>query len=53
MEKLNYFRLTGAIDVKIVLFFEEKSSVKMLALTFSSKLGWGSYVISIAKTASK
>ena len=25
----------------------------MLGLTFSSKLDWGSYVISIAKTASK
>ena len=29
---------------------EEKSSFKMLGLTFSSKLDWGSY---IAKTASK
>ena len=32
---------------------EEKQSLKMLGLTFSSKLDWGSYVISIAKTASK
>ena len=32
---------------------EEKSSFKMLELTFSSKLDWGSYIISIAKTASK
>ena len=32
---------------------EEKSSFKMLKLTFSSKLDWGSYIISIAKTASK
>ena len=32
---------------------EEKSSFKMLGLTFSSMLGWGSYIISIAKTASK
>ena len=31
---------------------EEKSSFKMLGLT-SSKLDWGSYIISIAKTASK
>ena len=30
---------------------EEKSSFKMLGLTFSSKLDWGSYIISIAKTA--
>ena len=32
---------------------EEKSSFKMLGLTFSSKLDWGSYIISIAKTDSK
>ena len=32
---------------------EEKLSVKMLELTFSSELDWGSYIISIAKTASK
>ena len=32
---------------------EEKSSFKMLGLTFSSKLDWGSYIISIAKTACK
>ena len=32
---------------------EEKSSFKMLGLTFSSKLDWGSYIISIAKTASR
>ena len=32
---------------------EEKSSFKMLGLTFSSKLDWGSYIISITKTASK
>ena len=32
---------------------EEKSSFKTLRLTFSSILDWGSYNISIAKTASK
>ena len=32
---------------------EEKSSFKMLELTFSSKRDRGSYIISIAKTASK
>ena len=32
---------------------EEKSSFKILGLTFSSKLDWGSYIISIAKTTSK
>ena len=30
---------------------EEESSFKMLGLTFSSKLDWGSYIISFAKTA--
>ena len=32
---------------------EEKSSFKILGLTFSSKLDWGSYIIAIAKSASK
>ena len=32
---------------------EEKSSFKMLGLTFSSNSDWGSYIISIAKIASK
>ena len=32
---------------------EEKSSFKMMGLNFSSKLDWGSYIISIAKTAFK
>ena len=32
---------------------KEKSSFKMLGLTLSSKLDWGSYIISIAKTSSK
>ena len=32
---------------------EENSSLKMLGLTFSSKLDWGPYMISIAKTASE
>ena len=36
---------TGAIDVKIDgSVLEEKSSFKMLRLTFSSKLDWGSYI---------
>ena len=44
----------SSVDVKMdgsVLV--EKSSFKMLGLTFSSKLDWGSYIISIAKTPSK
>ena len=49
-----WFNNTGAIDVKIDGFvLEENSSFKMLGLTFSSKLDWGFYIISIAKTASK
>ena len=41
---------TRAIDVKMNGFvLEEKSSFKMLGLTFSSKLDWGCYIISIAK----
>ena len=32
---------------------EGKTSLKMLGLTFSSKLDWGFYIVSIAKTASK
>ena len=44
----------GSIDVKMGgSILEEKSSFKMLGLTFFSKLDWGSYIISIAKTASK
>ena len=44
----------GSIDVIMDgSVLEEKSSFKMLGLTFSSKLDWGSYIISIAKTASK
>ena len=43
---------TGSIDVKMDgSVLEEKSSFKMLWLTFSCKLDWGSYIISIAKTA--
>ena len=44
----------GSIDVKMDgSAVEQKSSFKMLGLIFSSKLDWGSYIISIAKIASK
>ena len=44
---------TGAIDVEMDgSVLEEKSSFKMLGLPFSSKLDWGSYIFSIAKTTS-
>ena len=43
---------TGSIDVKMDgSVLEEKSSFKMLGLTFSSELDWGSYINSIAKSA--
>ena len=41
---------TDATDVKMDgCVLEEKSSFKMLELTFSSKLDWGSYIIYIDK----
>ena len=44
----------GAIDVNMDgSVLEEKSSFKMLELTLFSKLDWGSYIISTAKTAFK
>ena len=44
---------TGSIDMKLGgSVLGEKSSFKMQGLTFSSKLDWGSYSISISKTAS-
>ena len=44
----------GSSDVKMDgSVLEEKSSFKMLGFNFSSKLDWGSCIISIAKTASK
>ena len=47
------FNNTGTIDVKMDGSpLEENSSLKVLGLTFSSKMYWGSYIISIAKTAS-
>ena len=45
---------TGAVDLKMDgSVLEENTSFKMLGLTFSSKLDWGSYIVSIAKAASK
>ena len=43
----------GFLDVKMDgSVLDEKSSFKMLELTFSSKLDLGSYIITIAKTTS-
>ena len=44
----------GSIDLKMDgSVLEEKSSFKMLGLTFSLKLDWCSYIICIAKTGFK
>ena len=43
---------TGCLDVKMdESVLKEKPSFKMLVLTFSSKLDWDSYIISVADTA--
>ena len=48
------FNNTLAINMKMdESFLEEKSSFKILGLTFSSKIDWGSHIVSIAKTTSK
>ena len=48
------FYWSGAIDVKMDgSVIEEKSSFEMLGLSFASKLNWGSYIVSITKSASK
>ena len=46
---------TGAIDVKMGGFILRKKQLLrlLLGLTLPSKLDWGFYIISIAKTASK
>ena len=41
---------TVAIDEKVGGSVEERSSFKILGLTFSSKLDWSSYIISIASS---
>ena len=43
----------GSIDVKMDGSVLEETSFPILRTTFSSKLDWGSYFISIAKTTSK
>ena len=50
----DWFNNNGSIDVKMDgSVLEENSSFKMLGLTFSSKLNWGSSIIFIAKAAFK
>ena len=51
---LDWSNNTGAIDVKMDgSVLEEKSSSKMLGLSFSTKLEWDSNIFSTAKTVSK
>ena len=52
--RLEWSSNTGVVDMKMDgPILEEKLSFKMLGLTFSSKLDWGSDIISIVKTTSK
>ena len=45
---------SDTIDVKMDWsVLEEKSYFKMLEPSFSSKLGWDSYIVCVAKTSSK
>ena len=59
LEKLIWFHLIGLVTLALLiwkwvgLFMRKKSSFKMLGFTVCSKLDWGSYIISIAKTVSK
>ena len=52
--QLALFYRSDAIVVKMDgSALEEKSTFKMMGLTFSSKSDWGPYIISVAETASK
>ena len=59
LEKLNWFFFTGLRTLVLlmwkwmVLFLRKNYFLKMLGLTFPSKLDWGSYIIFIVKTASR
>ena len=59
LENLNFVLFdrsnnSGAINVKMYgSVLKEKSTFKVLALAFSSKLDWSSYFVSIAKNAFK
>lgn len=58
LEKLNFFHLRGQITDAICVKMngsnlDEKLSFKMLGFSLFSKLDWGTYIVSIAKSASK
>ena len=53
-----FFFLTSLLKLVLLMwrrvsFLEEKSSFKLIELSFSSQSDWGSYIISIPKTACK
>ena len=58
LEKLKWFHLTGLITLVLLmwklmgLFLRKNHLSRLLGLTFSLKLDWGSYIISVAKTTS-
>ena len=52
LEKLD--RITVAIDMKMDgSVLDVKSSLKMVVLSFFSEMDWGTYIVSITKTACK
>ena len=54
--KLSWFLLNGLRTMFLKMdgsVLEEKSSFKILGLTFSSRLDWDSYIFSITKTSSE
>ena len=57
--KLSWYCVTSLITLVLLMskmdlsVLEEKYYFIMLVLTFSSKLDWGAYIFSIAKTTSK
>ena len=56
LEKLNWFCLTGLIIMVVKMnwsVLQEKLYFKMLGLTSSSKLNWGSIFIYLTKDTSK
>ena len=50
----NHGSISDATDIeKHECVFEENLSFNMVGLPVSSKLDWGSYIVSVAETASK
>ena len=56
IQLVSFYRSNNNVSIDMKMdgsLLEEKSSFKMLRLTFSSKLDWGSYIICTVKTASR